>query len=124
MNIPSPEVEGFFESCEVNSLTKQEATIEGWYEGSRIKEQASFHPAPKGARLPSRRVKFYMTRSPQNVKSRAPRANIAIKIVKATGGEVCLEDLGLDQRTVDKIRLKQGVFRSKRLSPFYSFLRN
>jgi hypothetical protein len=41
-------------------------------------------------------------------------ANIAIKIVKATGGEVSLEDLGLDQRAIDKIRLKQQKVREKK----------
>ncbi|MGH2611546.1 MAG: hypothetical protein ACRDFB_00685 [Rhabdochlamydiaceae bacterium] len=48
------------------------------------------------------------------IKGGVPRANIAIKIVKATGGEVSLEDLGLDPRTVDKIRLKQQKVREKK----------
>ena len=48
------------------------------------------------------------------IKGGAPRANIAIKIVKATGGEVSLEELGLDQRTIDKIRLKQQKVREKK----------
>lgn len=48
------------------------------------------------------------------IKGGVPRANIAIKIVKATGGEVSLEELGLDQRTIDKIRFKQQKVREKK----------
>lgn len=48
------------------------------------------------------------------IKGGGPRANIAIKIVKATGGEVSLEELGLDQRTIDKIRFKQQKVREKK----------
>lgn len=48
------------------------------------------------------------------IKGGIPRANIAIRIVKATGGEVSLEDLGLEQRTIDKIRLKQQKIREKK----------
>lgn len=48
------------------------------------------------------------------IKGGVPRANIAVKIVKATGGEVSLEDLGLDQKTIDKIRLKQQKVREKK----------
>lgn len=48
------------------------------------------------------------------IKGGVPRANIAVKIVKATGGEVSLEDLGVDPRTIDKIRLKQQKVREKK----------
>ena len=39
------------------------------------------------------------------LKGGVPRSNIALKIVKATGGEVTLEELGLDQTTINKICL-------------------
>jgi hypothetical protein len=48
------------------------------------------------------------------IKGGVPRANIAIKIVKATAGEVSLDELGLDQRTIDKIRVKQQKVREKK----------
>lgn len=48
------------------------------------------------------------------IKGAIPRADTAIKIVKATGGDVSLEDLGLNQRTIDKIRFKQQKVREKK----------
>jgi hypothetical protein len=47
-------------------------------------------------------------------KGSVPRASIALKIVKATGGQVSLEDLGLDQEAIEKIQLKQQKLRDKR----------
>lgn len=48
------------------------------------------------------------------IKGGFPRSNIAVKIVKATGGEVTLEDSGLEQATIDKIRLKQQKMRERK----------
>jgi hypothetical protein len=48
------------------------------------------------------------------IKGGVPRSNIALKIVKATGGEVSLEDLGLDSQTIEKIRVKQQKIKEKK----------
>lgn len=47
------------------------------------------------------------------IKGAIPRADIAVKLIKATGGDVSLEDLGLDQKTIDRIRLKQQKIKEK-----------
>ena len=47
-------------------------------------------------------------------KGSVPRTSIALKIVKATGGQVSLEDLGLDQEAIEKVRIKQQKLRDKR----------
>ena len=43
-----------------------------------------------------------------------PRSSIALKIVKATAGQVALEDLGLSREAIEKIRLKQQKLRDKK----------
>jgi hypothetical protein len=48
------------------------------------------------------------------IKGSVPRTSIALKIVKATGGQVTLEDLGLDQEAIEKVRLKQQKLRDKK----------
>jgi hypothetical protein len=48
------------------------------------------------------------------IKGNVPRASIALKIVKATAGQVSLEDLGLDQEAIEKIRSKQQKVRDKK----------
>ena len=48
------------------------------------------------------------------IKGAIPRADTAIKIVKATGGEVSLEDLGLNRKIIDKIRIRQQKVREKK----------
>src|SRR5579872_1103763 len=42
-----------------------------------------------------------------------PRSNVALKIVKATGGRVALEDLVLSEKLIAKIKLKQQKLRLK-----------
>jgi hypothetical protein len=44
---------------------------------------------------------------------RVPRSNVALKIVKATGGRVALEDLGLSEKLIEKIKLKQQKLKLK-----------
>jgi hypothetical protein len=41
-------------------------------------------------------------------------APVAIKIVKATGGQVTLADLGLPQTLIEKIMKKQGKLKVKK----------
>jgi hypothetical protein len=48
------------------------------------------------------------------IKGSVPRTSIALKIVKATGGQVTLEDLDLDQEAIEKVRLKQQKLRDKK----------
>ncbi len=48
------------------------------------------------------------------IKGSVPRSSIALKIVKATAGQVSLEDLGLDQESIEKVRLKQQKLRDKK----------
>ena len=48
------------------------------------------------------------------IKGSVPRTTIALKIVKATGGQVTLEDLGLDEEAIEKVRLKQQKLRDKK----------
>lgn len=48
------------------------------------------------------------------IKGSIPRTTIALKIVKATGGQVTLEDLGLDEEAIEKVRLKQQKLRDKK----------
>lgn len=48
------------------------------------------------------------------IKGSVPRSSIALKIVKATAGQVSLEDLGLDQESIEKMRLKQQKLRDKK----------
>ena len=48
------------------------------------------------------------------IKDGVPRSNIALKIVKATGGEVSLEDLGLDVQVIERIRIRQQKMRRKK----------
>lgn len=48
------------------------------------------------------------------IKGRIPRSSIALNIVKATAGQVSLEDLGLAQESIEKIRLKQQKIRDKK----------
>ena len=48
------------------------------------------------------------------IKGNVPRTSIALKIVKATGGQVTLEDLGLDDEAIEKVRLKQQKLRDKK----------
>jgi hypothetical protein len=48
------------------------------------------------------------------IKGNVPRSSIALKIVKATAGQVSLEDLGLDQEAIEKVRLKQQKLRDKK----------
>ncbi len=48
------------------------------------------------------------------IKGSIPRSSIALKIVKSTAGQVSLEDLGLDQDSIEKVRLKQQKLRDKK----------
>ncbi|MBX9744317.1 MAG: hypothetical protein K2X08_03800 [Chlamydiales bacterium] len=48
------------------------------------------------------------------IKGSVPRSSIALKIVKATAGQVSLEDLGLGQESIEKVRLKQQKLRDKK----------
>ena len=48
------------------------------------------------------------------IKGSVPRTSIALKIVKATGGQVSLEDLSLDQEAIEKVRIKQQKMRDKK----------
>lgn len=48
------------------------------------------------------------------IKGSIPRSSIALKIVKATAGQVSLEDLGLGQESIEKVRLKQQKLRDKK----------
>lgn len=48
------------------------------------------------------------------IKGSVPRSNIALKIVKATGGEVSFEDLGLDVQAIERIRIRQQKMRRKK----------
>lgn len=48
------------------------------------------------------------------IKGSVPRSSIALKIIKATAGQVSLEDLGLDQESIEKVRLKQQKLRDKK----------
>lgn len=47
------------------------------------------------------------------VKGGIPRSTVAVKIVKATGGEVSLEDLGLSDSLISKVREKQRRLKKK-----------
>lgn len=47
------------------------------------------------------------------IKGGVPRSNVAVKIVKATGGRVTLEDLGLSEKLVSKIKIKQQRLKEK-----------
>lgn len=47
------------------------------------------------------------------IKGGVPSSPVAVKIVKATGGQVTLEELGLDQSLIDKILKKQGKLKEK-----------
>lgn len=47
------------------------------------------------------------------VKGGVPRSNVAVKIVKATAGQVTLEDLGLSEKLITKIKAKQQRLREK-----------
>ena len=42
-----------------------------------------------------------------------PQSNVAVKIAKATGGAVTLEDLRLPQELIVKVRLKQQKLKEK-----------
>ena len=42
-----------------------------------------------------------------------PRSTVAVKIVKATGGAVTLEDLKLSDKLIAKVRLKQQRLKEK-----------
>lgn len=48
------------------------------------------------------------------IKGRIPRSNIAVNIVKATGGEVTLEELGLSVERITKIRIREQKLKEKR----------
>jgi len=48
------------------------------------------------------------------IKGSIPRSNIAMKIVRATGGEVSYEDLCLPEEIIAKIKLKEKKAREKR----------
>ena len=47
------------------------------------------------------------------LKGRVPQSNVAVKIAKATGGAVTLEDLRLPQELIVKVRLKQQKLKEK-----------
>lgn len=47
------------------------------------------------------------------LKGRVPQSNVAVKIVKATGEAVTLEDLGLPQELIEKVRLKRQKLKEK-----------
>ncbi len=47
------------------------------------------------------------------LKGRVPQPKVAVKIAKATGGVVTLEDLGLPQELIVKVRLKQQKLKEK-----------
>jgi len=47
------------------------------------------------------------------IKGSIPRSNIAMKIFRATGGEVSYEDLGLSTEAITKIRLREKKAREK-----------
>src|SRR5271156_2902279 len=47
------------------------------------------------------------------LKRRVPQSNVAVKIAKATGGVVTLEDLGLPQELIVKVRLKRQKLKEK-----------
>lgn len=47
------------------------------------------------------------------LKGGVPRSPVALKIVKATGGTVTLEDLKLPEELIAKVRLKQQKLKEK-----------
>ena len=47
------------------------------------------------------------------IKGNIPRPNVAVKIFRATGGEVGYEDLGLSQEAISRIKLKEKKAREK-----------
>ncbi len=42
-----------------------------------------------------------------NLKGNVPRSNVAVKIFRATSGEVSYEDLGLSQEAISRIKFKE-----------------
>lgn len=47
------------------------------------------------------------------LKGNVPRPNVAVKIFRATGGEVSYEDLGLSQEAISRIKFKEKKAREK-----------
>ncbi len=47
------------------------------------------------------------------IRGGVPRSNVAVKIVKATGGNVTLEDLGLSEELISKVRTRQQRLKEK-----------
>lgn len=61
----------------------------------------------------AKKHKFYKDSIYSYLKGGVPRSNVAVKIVKATKGHVTLEDLGLSEKLIEKIKLKQEKIKLK-----------